>query len=114
LSRFVLGARHDFINSIISNFAYADSVYLSYVQQLAGRLALDLSARYQHLNYSQVFDQTQANRIDNFFQVGATLDYFVRNWAYLGVGYSMLDNNSNVDFVSYVKHQVFGRLGVTY
>ncbi|HXJ22758.1 MAG TPA: hypothetical protein VMT03_21250, partial [Polyangia bacterium] len=45
LTRFVAGVRHDFLNSVISNFAYQDTVFLSYVQQIAGRLALDLSGR---------------------------------------------------------------------
>ena len=35
-------------------------------------------------------------RTDNFFQVGATLDYFVRNWIYAGVGYALLVNRSDV------------------
>jgi hypothetical protein len=115
LSRIVVGGRHDFLNSVISNFAYEETAYASYVQQIAGRLALDLSARYQYLNYQgNIFDQRQVGRTDNFFQVGASLDYFLRNWAYVGVGYSLLDNNSNIDFVSYVKQQVFARIGVTY
>ena len=56
-------------------------------------------------------------RVDNFFQVGATLDYFLRNWAYLGVGYSLLDSRSSPSSLSnndYLKQQVFARLGVTY
>jgi hypothetical protein len=115
LSRFVIGARHDFLNSVISNFAYQDSVYLSYVQQIAGRLALDLSGRYAHLSYQGTpVDANQVGRVDNFFQVGATLDYFLRNWAYIGVGYSLLDNRSNLETDQYVKQQVFARLGVTY
>ncbi len=115
LSRVVAGARHDFLNSIISNFAYRDTVYLSYVQQIAGRLALDLSGRYAHLNYQGPFvDPSQDGRIDDFFQVGATLDYFLRNWAYIGIGYSFLDNRSNKPIDEYVKQQVFARLGVTY
>ncbi len=115
LSRFVVGARHDFVNSVITNFAYNDTVYASYVQQIAARLALDLSARYAHLNYQgQSVDPTQANRVDNLFQVGATVDYFLRNWAYLGIGYSLLDNRSSVEIAQYVKQQVFARLGVTY
>lgn len=115
LSRAVVGFRHDFINAVISNFAYQDQVYASYIQQIAGRLALDLSGRYARLSYQgQTVDQAQAGRVDNFFQVGATLDYFLRNWAYLGVGYSLYDNVSNLTLNSYVKHQVFARLGVTY
>ena len=49
LSRAVVGFRHDFVNAVISNFAYQETAYASYVQQIAGRLALDLSGRYRHL-----------------------------------------------------------------
>jgi len=120
LSRAVVGFRHDFVNAVISNFAYQETAYASYLQQIAGRLALDVSGRYQHLSYQGATgDPTQmpvggGNRVDNFFQLGATLDYFLRNWAYLGVGYSVLDNRSNIPIDQYVKQQVFARLGVTY
>jgi hypothetical protein len=115
LSRAVVGYRHDFINAVISNFAYEETVYASYVQQIAGRLGLDLSGRYAYLSYQgQTGDPTQAGRVDNYFQIGATLDYFLRNWAYLGVGYSVLDNHSNIPGNDYLKQQVFARLGVTY
>lgn len=115
LSRVVIGGRHDFVNAVISNFAYEDTLYASYVQQLIGRLALDLSGRYTHLDFGGLFvDPAQAGRIDDLFQVGATLDYFLRNWAYVGAGYSMLDNRSNKPADSYLKQQVFARLGVTY
>ncbi|HXU07192.1 MAG TPA: hypothetical protein VN903_39835, partial [Polyangia bacterium] len=59
-------------------------------------------------------------RLDNFFQVGATLDYFVRNWMYAGLGYSLLLNDANLtgaadpNSADYTKHQMFVRLGVTY
>jgi hypothetical protein len=117
LSNFMVGARHDFINTVIANFAYEETVYASYIQQIAGRLALDLSGRYAYLSYSGNFvDPTQAasGRVDNLFQVGASLDYFLRNWVYLGVGYSLLDNSSSIAVDSYLKQQVFARLGVTY
>src|SRR5450631_588544 len=102
LSRAVLGFRHDFLNTVISNFAYEETVYASYVQQIAGRLGLDLSGRYAYISYQGTpGDPTQVapgggNRVDNYFQIGASLDYFLRNWAYLGVGYSLVDNRSNV------------------
>jgi hypothetical protein len=115
LSRAVVGFRHDFLNTVISNFAYEETVYASYVQQIAGRLALDLSGRYAYLAYQGTTgDPTQMGRKDNFVQVGATLDYFLRNWAYLGVGYSLLDLHSNKPSNDYLKQQVFARLGVTY
>jgi hypothetical protein len=94
------------------------------VQQIAGRLALDLSGRYVYKNYqgTQVVDPTVADRADNFFQLGASLDYFMRNWIYAGVGYAMLLNRGDVTpamgaivaDVDYTKQQVFLRLGITY
>jgi hypothetical protein len=127
LSRVVLGYRHSFENSVISNFYYAETAYASYVQQIAGRLALDLSGRYVYKDYQGTaqIDPAVAGRVDNFFQVGATLDYFVRNWIYAGVGYAMILNRGDVTpsplappgpppDVNYTKQQVFFRLGITY
>jgi hypothetical protein len=119
LSRVVLGYRHAFENSVISNFYYAETAYASYVQQLASRLALDLSGRYIYKNYQGLFDPQTLERTDNFFQVGATLDYFVRNWIYAGLGYALLINRSNVVStvpvdLDYTKQQVFVRVGLTY
>jgi hypothetical protein len=117
LSRIVAGYRHDFTNAVVASFSYNESVYASYVQQIAGRLALDISARYSHRDYGgQFVDMAQmiTGRTDDFIQAGATLDYFVRNWIYFGLGYSVLSNNSNISSVEYLKQQMFVRLGLTY
>ena len=115
LSRVVAGYRHDFTNAVIASFSYNETVYASYVQQIAGRLALGISGRYSHRNYQgQFVDMAQADRSDDFIQAGATLDYFIRNWIYFGVGYSILNNSSNVVAVDYLKQQMFVRLGLTY
>jgi hypothetical protein len=117
LSRVVAGYRHDFTNAVISSFSYNETVYASYVQQIAGRLALDISGRYVHRHFGGEFvDMAQmiSGRNDDFIQVGATLDYFVRNWIYFGVAYSVLSNSSNIQSVEYVKQQMFVRLGLTY
>jgi hypothetical protein len=115
LSRAVVGFRHDFVNTVISNFAYQETAYASYVQQIAGRLALDLSGRYAYYSYQGTTgDPSQQGRVDNFVQAGATLDYFLRNWAYLGAGYALMVTKSNIETNDYVKNQVFARLGVTY
>ena len=120
LSRVVLGYRQDFQNSVISSFYYSYSVYASYVQQVAGRLALDLSGRFDHRQYEGLLFDTMGSRTDNVVLAGASLDYFIRNWAYAGLGYSVVANFSDYRLptsgapVDYVKHQVFARLGVTY
>jgi len=121
LSRIILGYHQDFQNSVISSFYYDNSVYASFLQQVAGRLSLDLSGRYSHRRYEGLlFDMTGAQRTDNVFTAGVTLDYFVRAWAYAGVGYSFSAVFSDYTLpqgglpVDYTKHQVFARLGVTY
>jgi len=115
LSRIVAGYRHDFQNQVVSSFSYNETAYASYVQQIAGRLALDLSGRYVHRNYGgQFVDMSQTGRNDNFVQGGASLDYFARNWIYVGVAYSLMSNSSNLATVEYLKQQMFVRLGITY
>ena len=65
---------------------------------------------------------TVTSRHDNYFQVGANLDYHIRDWTYAGVAYTLMDNSSpyqpvnpqDPGPVNYVKHLVFARLGVTY
>jgi hypothetical protein len=129
MSRVVVGYRHDFANSVISSYYYEDAVYASYVQQLGGRLAFDLSGRISRRQYEGLLDPASTSRTDNLVTVGATLDYFIRNWIYGGVGYSLLTNISDYRLpdmmnamgatvpgtsVEYTKHQVFARLGVTY
>ena len=136
LNRIVVGFQHDFQNSVISNFYYEDAFFASFVQQLGGRFAIDLSGRLGIRRYEGfVVDNTIAMpgvpvgqpvttpRTDEALTAGATLDYFVRNWAYAGVGYSVTANFSDYSIVdmngvstpaSYLKQQVFARLGVTY
>jgi hypothetical protein len=131
LNRVALGFHQDFVNSVISNFYYETAFYASYVQQIAGRLAFDLSGRISHRSYEGLlFVPGGTARTDNPVVLGATLDYFIRNWAYAGVGYSLSANLTDYKLggvgmpgdlnyaapipVSYVKHQVFARLGLTY
>jgi hypothetical protein len=130
LSRLTLGYHQDFVNSVISNFYYSYAVYGSWVQQIAGRVSADLSARLNHADYEGLLFEAPGNqqRVDNTVTAGATIDYFVHSWIYLGVGYSLVANLSDFHVganptamppvpgipVDYVKHQVFARLGLTY
>ena len=55
-------------------------------------LALDISGRYVHRNYGGSFVDPTPGRTARMTssRCGVTLDYFVRNWIYVGVGYSVL------------------------
>jgi hypothetical protein len=124
VSRIVLGYKHDFSNSVVSSFTYDDTVYLSYAHQIAGRVAASLSGRYIRRNFqgNVVGLMAGEERIDNLFTVGGSVDYYPRNWIYLGVGYALFANSSSATLTTpdgpqsldYVKQQIFARLGVTY
>jgi hypothetical protein len=122
MARLVLGFRHDFQNSVIGNFYYADGGYISFQYQSPTRLVAQLWGSYDYRRYRGLPTAMggDGSRNDNFIQAGATLDYHLKSWAFVGVAYSLAYNQSDapaVDFVSganYVKHQVFARVGVTY
>jgi hypothetical protein len=119
-----LGYRHDFQNAILGDYYYVDAVYLNIGQAVAGRLGFGFSARYESRSFQNIplTDGTFISRHDNFWQVGANLDYHIRDWTYAGVAYTLMSNNSPYEpptamdpgRVNYVKHLVFARLGVTY
>ncbi len=122
-----LGYRHDFQNSLISNFYYMDGVYLTLQQQLLGRVSIGMSGRWERRNFRGNIAIVQnamtpnLDRTDNFYQAGATVDVALKGGFYVGVGYSLLVNDSDfnpgatgVASPDYLKHQVFGRLGITY
>jgi hypothetical protein len=125
-SAVVLGYRHDFQNSILGNFYYLDALYLNFSQAIAGRLALGLSGRYESRSFQgiQFVGGAVVDRHDNYWQVGANLDYHMRAWTYVGVAYTLMKNDTDSSYmppniadpgpVNYVKHLLFARLGVAY
>ena len=121
-ARLVLGVRHEFQNSVIGNFYYSDGGYLSLSYQSPSRLVGQLWGSYDYRRYRGIPTVIggDGSRNDNYVQVGATLDYHLKSWAFVGVSYALAYNQSDapaVDFISganYVKHQVFARVGVTY
>jgi hypothetical protein len=119
-----LGYRHDFQNAILGDFYYLDAVYLNLAQAIAGRLGFGFSARYESRSFQNIplANGILANRHDNYWQVGANLDYHMRDWTYAGVAYTLTSNSSDYQQLSpqdpgrvnYVKQVFFARLGVTY
>jgi hypothetical protein len=124
LTSIALGYRRDFQNAILGDFYYLDAVYLNIGQAIAGRLGFGFSARYESRSFQNIHlaDNSYISRHDNFWQVGANLDYHIRDWTYVGVAYSLMSNSSDYEQMSaldpgrvnYVKQLVFARVGVTY
>jgi hypothetical protein len=129
LTGLTLGYRRDFQNAILGDFYYVDAVYLNLSQSIAGRLGFGFSARYESRSFqnipvaiSPMHPSGLANRHDNYWQLGANLDYRIRDWTYAGVAYTLMSNGSDYvpgdpqdpGRVDYVKQLVFARLGVAY
>jgi len=124
-TKITFGAHHDFQNSVIGNFFYDDGVYASLAHQTVSRLIAQLWVAYDHRRYYGLPVGEPSPRIDNLLQATATLDYYVRPWAFAGVSYMLLNNDSNETNVlfpggpplsgaTYTKHQIFARVGLTY
>lgn len=125
-TRFTIGYRHDFQNTIVANFYYLDTAYVVLRQQIAGRLSLAASAKYEHRTFQGLAATMGAStsRTDDFVQAGLQADYNIKDWFYFGAGYAMYVNGSDYSYMDpvsgtaqtldYAKHQVFARLGFTY
>jgi hypothetical protein len=118
-AKITLGVHHDFQNSVLGNFYYDDGAYVALSYTTLARLIGSLWGRYDHKRFYDVPGIAGGERIDDFVQAGAVLDYYLRSWIYAGVSYTLGLNNSNADGLNltgttYTKHQVYGRIGITY
>ena len=94
-----LGYRRDFQNAILGDFYYVDSVYSEY------RAGDRRASRYWVFRSATraARSRTSACRLPTArspagtittVQVGANLDYHIRDWTYAGVAYTLLANSS--------------------
>jgi hypothetical protein len=93
-------------------------------QAIATRFGAGLSVRYDSRSFQNVplASGMLISRHDNFWQVGANLDYHVQDWTYVGVSYSLMSNQSDYEplalqdpgRVNFVKQLVFARIGISY
>jgi hypothetical protein len=124
--------QHDFQNSIISHYYNVDSFHLAVRHAIENRVIVSAFGHYENRRYdsSASFDPnmplatTGPTRTDNATGAGLAADYYVKYWAYAGLGYNLVANSSNAAFVDatsgqtvsadFVKQQVFARVGLTY
>ncbi len=115
-----LGYVHGFQNSpVIGNFYELDGANLSIRQLIASRVVVGLVGRYEYRRYEGVrLQNAEIDRNDHFARAGANLDYHVQPWLFFGAAYQFSYNDSDITRemggVSYNKHMVFGRVGITY
>ena len=113
------GYRHDFTNAVIASFSYNETVYASYVQQIAGRLALDI---FGPLRAPQLRRALRRPDADGDRHAPTTSSRWARRSTTSSATGSTSasatrcsSNSSNIaERVEYLKQQMFVRLGLTY
>lgn len=97
LSTGTIGYRHDFINSLLGSFYNFDAVYIGWNEQI-WRFNLGLRAQYQNNRYEGIMPITgnaspsgtfSSTGTDNVFNLGARVDYAIRDWVFIGAGYDL-------------------------
>jgi hypothetical protein len=127
-----LAYQHGFQNSIISHYYNTDSLHLAVRHAIENRLIVSAFGHYENRRYDSAaridpnmpLANTGPTRTDNGTAAGLAADYYVKYWAYAGIGYNLFTNSSNAAFVDttsgqtisadFVKQQVFARIGLTY
>jgi hypothetical protein len=123
------GYTHDFSNSLFGNYYTRDTVAVRYSQALTERLGVWTQLVFERRGFSdvpmpepgEVFLAT--SRADNFLDLSAAAEYSLSSFQRLGILYR-INANLNSDFrlmngtetqgVDYARHEIMGRVAVTY
>lgn len=125
MNQIAVGYTHDFRNSaLIGNFFYLDAAWLSFRQLIGASLVAQSTVRYELRGYQGADTMGRpVDRTDNVITAGAVVDYGMRYGFYAGIGYTLAFDASSAevmlasggtDSLSYIKHQVFARLGLAF
>ena len=121
-----LGYKHDFVNSIISNYYDADTVFLS-VNQVMWRFNATARLQYQNLRFQGILPsigvEPPTGRTDHNIQFSFRIDLPIKNFMAVSADYLLLWNSSTSSInygalglfpVSYLKNQVGLRFTINY
>jgi len=128
LAKIKVGYQHLFRDSMLTNYYEDEHIYASYDHMIIQRILLHLSASYQYRHYGG-FDpattglpQDLANHLVAF---NLSVDYKIRDWIYIGLGYDLnlrnlpsgvlpLGTSGGTYVNDFTRHQVYGKVGVSY
>jgi polysaccharide biosynthesis protein VpsM len=92
------------------NFTTKDSIDLSYAHEWSSRISTLLT-----MNYTEnSFDQDTTGRSDDLFKIDASVDYELRRWLSLGVGYTYDERDSTISSFDYERNLVEAHATVTF
>jgi hypothetical protein len=122
LAKLKLGYEHLFADAILSNYYTDELIYLGYDQVIASRFVLFARGEYRYRQYQGLAAALQATQLkQHVVTLSLGADYQIKDWIYVGLGYDLTLQNriagpttATSYAPSFTKHQVFGRVGVSY
>lgn len=125
-ARAKVGYERRFDDSFYGNYFADHIVYAGYDHQVAQRFLLHLMFDYRFRAYDGFPTGSGVSVLDmNLVTLGAGFDYQIKDWVYVGIGYdlqlqnitdgpSLADATSAFGLTDFTRHQVFGKVGVSY
>lgn len=118
------GFTHGFSDSIFGNYFVDEYAFIRYDHAVFRRLLIYLTGSYTFRRYNGLPTVIGVEAWDNYLvSLSTAVDYRIQEWIYIGVGYDLqlrgvpvaLPTTTDLTGINdYVKHQVFGKVGVSY
>lgn len=119
-----LGYDKTFADSIFANYFSDHSVYGSYDHLIGSRFIFHGDIRFINRTFGGFEKVTVSALKQNILTGGLSFDYQIQDWVYVGVGYDLQlqsadtaltgGGGSVIGATDYVRHQLYGKLGISY
>ena len=124
LAKFKGGFEHSFADSFLSNYFVDERAYLGYDHYIINRILLHLGGEYRFWQHEGFPSATTTQELNyHLVRVDFGLDYKVFEWFYVGIGYNLelrkqttaaLQQSNGKYYNDFNKHQVYGKIGLSY
>ena len=123
------GFQHDYRDSLITNYLVDERVYLRYDHLIINRFLIHLEGDYRYRWHEGLSDAQVAANLDpprnHVIEGDVGLDWRIKDWIDIGLGYNLQYRKQISDPIpttepgrftvtDYTKHQVYGKVGVSY
>jgi hypothetical protein len=120
-----VGYEHNFADALFGNFDTFDTIYLGYDHFIASRFLLHLKGDYAFRRFDGLPSSSGSSPTglkDHVVNLGLGFDWQIKEWIYVGIGYDLQlrkvtegPSNPNTYYASsFTKHQIYGKVGVSY
>ena len=118
------GFEHSFADSFLSNYFVDERAYLGYDHFIINRILLHLTGEYRFRQHEGFPTFTTTQELNyHMMKVDFGLDYKIFEWFYVGIGYNLelrkqttaaLQQSNGKYYNDFTKHQIFGKVGLSY